>query len=77
MAPGTGKTYTSMAIAEVMAAKKDGIFRVLYLVPSIQLLSQTLLGWNADSNFKMDSLAVCSNRKVTKKQGNTELNWKI
>ncbi|WP_255485880.1 type ISP restriction/modification enzyme [Sporosarcina sp. BP05] len=73
MAPGTGKTYTSMAIAEELAAKKDGIFRVLYLVPSIQLLSQTLLGWNADSNFQMDSIAVCSDRKVTKTQGNTKI----
>src|SRR5690606_21546963 len=34
MAPGTGKTYTSMAIAEELAKKKNGIFRVLYLVPS-------------------------------------------
>ena len=69
MAPGTGKTYTSMAIAEKMAEKKDGPFRVLYLVPSIQLLSQSLRGWTADSKFRddMDTFAVCSDRKVTKK----------
>lgn len=69
MAPGTGKTYTSMAIAEKMAEKKDGTFRVLYLVPSIQLLSQSLRGWTADSKFRddMDTFAVCSDRKVTKK----------
>ncbi|HDR7260258.1 TPA: DEAD/DEAH box helicase [Bacillus paranthracis] len=73
MAPGTGKTYTSMAIAERMAAEKKGIFRVLYLVPSIQLLSQTLRSWNADTNFNMDSIAVCSDRKVTKEKGNNEL----
>lgn len=73
MAPGTGKTYTSMAIAEKMAAEKKEIFRVLYLVPSIQLLSQTLRGWNADTNFDMNSIAVCSDRKVTKEKGNTEL----
>lgn len=68
MAPGTGKTYTSMAIAEEMAKKKDGIFRVLYLVPSIQLLSQTLRGWTADTNYQMDAIAVCSDRKVTKQE---------
>lgn len=69
MAPGTGKTYTSMVIAEKMAEKKDGPFRVLYLVPSIQLLSQSLRGWTADSKYRydMDTFAVCSDRKVTKK----------
>ncbi|MBD7937027.1 DEAD/DEAH box helicase [Cytobacillus sp. Sa5YUA1] len=73
MAPGTGKTYTSMAIAEKMAAEKNGVFKVLYLVPSIQLLSQTLRSWNADISFKMDSIAVCSDRKVTKEKGENEL----
>lgn len=69
MAPGTGKTYTSMVIAEKMAEKKEGTFRVLYLVPSIQLLSQSLRGWTADSKYRenMDTFAVCSDRKVTKK----------
>lgn len=69
MAPGTGKTYTSMVIAEKMAEKKNGVFRVLYLVPSIQLLSQSLRGWTADSKYRedMDTFAVCSDRKVTKK----------
>lgn len=73
MAPGTGKTFTSMAIAERMAEKTSGTFKVLYLVPSIQLLLQTLRGWNADINFAMDSIAVCSDRKVTKERIGTEL----
>lgn len=76
MAPGTGKTYTSMVIAEEMAAKKDGPFRILYLVPSIQLLSQSLRGWTADSKYRedMDTFAVCSDRKVTKKvKGENEI----
>jgi predicted helicase len=76
MAPGTGKTYTSMVIAEEMAEKKDGPFRVLYLVPSIQLLSQSLRGWTADSKYRenMDTFAVCSDRKVTKKvKGENEI----
>lgn len=68
MAPGTGKTYTSMVIAEKMAEKKPDTLRVLYLVPSIQLLSQSLRGWTADSKYRsdMDTFAVCSDRKVTK-----------
>lgn len=75
MAPGTGKTYTSMVIAERMAEEKDGTFKVLYLVPSIQLLSQSLRGWTADSKYRedMDTFAVCSDRKVTKKQSESEL----
>ncbi len=66
MAPGTGKTYTSMVIAEQMAKKSKETFKVLYLVPSIQLLSQTLRSWNADMNLDMESIAVCSDRKVSK-----------
>ncbi|WP_121615358.1 DEAD/DEAH box helicase [Virgibacillus halodenitrificans] len=73
MAPGTGKTFTSMAIAEELAKEKNSVFKVLYLVPSIQLLSQTLHSWNADIDFNMDSLAVCSDRKVTKGGSGTEI----
>ena len=74
MAPGTGKTYTSMVIAEKMAEEKEGQFRVLYLVPSIQLLSQSLRGWTADSKYRQDmnTFAVCSDRKVTKQNGENE-----
>lgn len=76
MAPGTGKTYTSMVIAERMAEKKNGTFRVLYLVPSIQLLSQSLRGWTADSKYRedMDTFAVCSDSKVTRRaKGESEI----
>lgn len=67
MAPGTGKTYTSLQIAENLAAKKDTVYTVLYLVPSIQLLSQSLRGWMGDTIYSMDALAVCSDRNVTRK----------
>lgn len=75
MAPGTGKTYTSMVIAEKMAEEKEGTFRVLYLVPSIQLLSQSLRGWTSDSKYRenMDTFAVCSDRKVTKQHVGNEI----
>ncbi|WP_235962355.1 DEAD/DEAH box helicase family protein [Heyndrickxia coagulans] len=65
-----------MVIAERMAEKKNGTFRVLYLVPSIQLLSQSLRGWTADSKYRedMETFAVCSDRKVTKKaKGENEI----
>ncbi|WP_341777109.1 DEAD/DEAH box helicase family protein [Staphylococcus epidermidis] len=73
MAPGTGKTYTSMAITERLAEAKKDTFKVLYLVPSIQLLSQTLKSWNADINTDMESIAVCSDRKVTKNSSSNKL----
>lgn len=72
MAPGTGKTYTSMVIAERLAEKKNGTYRVLYLVPSIQLLSQSLRSWTGDTNYTMETIAVCSDRKVTKDKSNDE-----
>lgn len=67
MAPGTGKTFTSLKIAEAMAseAKKDQ-YVVLYLVPSIQLLTQTLRGWNNDTDMTMSSMAVTSDRNASR-----------
>ncbi|MFL2139942.1 DEAD/DEAH box helicase family protein [Ruoffia sp. FAM 26254] len=66
MAPGTGKTYTSLQIAERLAKEKAEQFRVLYLVPSIQLLSQSLRGWTGDSIYAndMNTIAVCSDRNA-------------
>lgn len=71
MAPGTGKTFTSLKIAEALARheqKKD--YFVLYLVPSIQLLSQTLFSWNSDitPTTNLVSFAVTSDRNASKKR---------
>ncbi|MGY0336357.1 DEAD/DEAH box helicase family protein [Limosilactobacillus fermentum] len=58
MAPGTGKTFTSLKIAEALMEDQGKTnFNVLYLVPSIQLLSQTLFNWNND---KSDNLHMTS-----------------
>ena len=67
MAPGTGKTFTSLKIAEAMAkeAKKEQ-YIILYLVPSIQLLTQTLRGWNNDTEMTMSSMAVTSDRNASR-----------
>lgn len=67
MAPGTGKTFTSLKIAEAMAkeAKKEQ-YAILYLVPSIQLLTQTLRGWNNDTEMTMSSMAVTSDRNASR-----------
>lgn len=71
MAPGTGKTFTSLKIAEAMAKhehKQD--YFVLYLVPSIQLLSQTLFSWNSDvtPTTNLVPFAVTSDRNASKQR---------
>lgn len=77
MAPGTGKTFTSLKIAEALFNEKGGNnYNVLYLVPSIQLLSQTLFNWNSDKSneIEMVSFSVVSDKKATKKkQGEDDL----
>ncbi len=64
MACGTGKTYTSLKIMEQITPK-DGF--VLFLVPSIALLGQTLNAWMADKQDDMRAICVCSDAKVTRK----------
>lgn len=66
MACGTGKTFTSLKIAEEIASQKQGNSIILYLVPSISLLSQTLKEWNHQSTTPFHTFAVCSDRKVSR-----------
>lgn len=69
MACGTGKTFTSLKIAEAMAGKGK---RVLFLVPSLSLLQQTLTEWTQESAIPLHSFAVCSDSDVGKKKGRKE-----
>ncbi len=66
MACGTGKTFTALKIAEAVAADNGGSARILFLVPSISLLSQTLREWTAQSELDMRAFGVCSDTKVGK-----------
>jgi predicted helicase len=63
MACGTGKTFTALKIAETITGSSG---RILFLVPSISLLSQTLREWTAESECPIHSIAVCSDTKVSK-----------
>ena len=65
MACGTGKTFTSLKIAETLAGAGK---RVLFLVPSLSLLSQTLTEWTQESETPLHSFAVCSDSDVGKKR---------
>lgn len=67
MACGTGKTFTALRLAERVAEDNGGKARILFLVPSISLLSQTLKEWTAQGRLDMRAFAVCSDSKVSKK----------
>ena len=69
MACGTGKTFTSLKIAEAQAGPGK---RVLFLVPSLSLLSQTLTEWTQESATPLHSFAVCSDSDVGKKRTNQD-----
>lgn len=65
MACGTGKTFTSLRIAEELAGCGKN---VLFLVPSLALLSQTLDEWTQQTSLGIRSFAVCSDSDVGKKK---------
>lgn len=65
MACGTGKTFTSLKIAETLVGPGK---RVLFLVPSLNLLSQTLTEWTQEAAVPLHSFAVCSDSDVGKKR---------
>lgn len=69
MACGTGKTFTALKLAEQTAHQNGGSARILFLVPSISLLSQTLREWTAQTELDMRAFAVCSDIKVGKLRG--------
>lgn len=69
MACGTGKTFTSLKIAESMLPTGG---TVLFLVPSISLLSQTLREWTAECSQEIRSFAVCSDTKIGKNKGEND-----
>jgi predicted helicase len=71
MACGTGKTFTALKIAELLApqlAAKGKPGHVLFLVPSLSLLSQTLREWTAQADLPLQSLAVCSDMSIGKRR---------
>ncbi|MDR0489276.1 MAG: DEAD/DEAH box helicase family protein [Propionibacteriaceae bacterium] len=66
MACGTGKTFTSLRIAESEVGSGGS---VLFLVPSIALLSQSLKEWSLEAETPLRTFAVCSDSKVGKDKG--------
>ena len=69
MACGTGKTFNSLRIAE---NETDGKGLILFLVPSIALLGQTLREWSADANEPINAICICSDPQVSRKKTKNE-----
>lgn len=70
MACGTGKTFTALQIVEEMTPIGG---TVLFLVPSIALLSQTLKEWKNEGTRNFRAYAVCSDTKVGRRTDNEDL----
>lgn len=69
MACGTGKTFTSLKIAE---RETDGKGLILFLVPSIALLGQILREWSAEATKPINAICICSDPDVSKKKEKLE-----
>jgi len=65
MACGTGKTFNSLIIAE---KETNGKGLILFLVPSIALLGQTLREWSADANEPINAVCICSDPEISRKK---------
>jgi len=64
MACGTGKTFTGLKIAEELGGKGK---LILYMVPSLALMSQTVREWKNDCEDDFLAFSICSDVKVGKR----------
>lgn len=64
MACGTGKTFTSLKLAETFGAGKT----ILFLAPSISLVSQNIKEWLLETSVTIGCIPVCSDSSVGKKE---------
>lgn len=65
MACGTGKTMTALKIAEKQTNQKGTI---LFLVPSIALIGQTLREWTSQADEPINAICICSDPEISKKK---------
>lgn len=70
MACGTGKTFTSLKLVERMVPVGGS---VLFLVPSIALLQQTLNEWTANADVPLRPFAVCSDASVGRRRASEDI----
>lgn len=77
MACGTGKTFTALRLSEEMSGDEGKRGRILFLVPSLNLLSQTLTEWSQESSLPLHCYAVCSDSEIGKKRGKNEDDFEL
>ena len=65
MACGTGKTFTTLRIAE---NETDSKGLILFLVPSIALLGQALREWSSDAKEPINAICICSDPEISKRK---------
>jgi len=70
MACGTGKTLVALHVAERLAGRGG---TVLYLVPSISLIYQSMREWSDNANSRHYYVAVCSDKSVDEEGSILEL----
>lgn len=70
MACGTGKTLVSLKIMENIVPENGN---VLFLVPSISLLSQALNEWASEAETGQRNFAVCSDSQVGKDRNSEDI----
>ena len=63
MACGTGKTFTALRLMEEVTPENG---RILFLAPSISLVSQSMREWTAQAINPIHAFVVCSDSKVGK-----------
>lgn len=74
MACGTGKTFTSLRIAEKLAGKGR---RVLFMVPSLALMSQSVREWKNDCQEDFNAFSVCSDTRIGRKTDTDSLDLNV
>ena len=64
MACGTGKTYTSLVMMETLLDQRG---LILFMVPSISLLGQSLNAWCADARKPIKAVCICSDSRASRR----------
>lgn len=80
MACGTGKTFTALRMAEqCLDTETSNPFScagrtplILFMVPSISLLGQSLNAWMADAKNPIKAVCICSDNKAQRKAGSND-----
>ncbi len=70
MACGTGKTFTGLRIAEAMAGPGK---TVLYMVPSLSLMSQSVREWKNDAEEPFTAFSACSDVNIGRRKGSADV----